>query len=168
MQLFLISWQLFPMKESDLESRPARSGFGEMVAESHSRPDCLRPDDRTIRRIGALAPPRDTLDRRPGRPLSPLRGRFLAVHGTRTEARTPRPDGCAGVSWARRHGAPGGANELASGAKARDRPVDRRSRRDMHVHGAGTGRVAEATGVTLEWEIRRVGRHARDIGEVAP
>ena len=29
-------------------------------------------------------------------------------------------------------------------------------------------RVAEATGVTLEWEIRRVGRHARDIGEVAP
>ncbi|MFQ5958207.1 MAG: UDP-N-acetylmuramate dehydrogenase [Alphaproteobacteria bacterium] len=27
-------------------------------------------------------------------------------------------------------------------------------------------RVAEATGVTLEWEIRRVGRHARDIGEV--
>ncbi len=29
-------------------------------------------------------------------------------------------------------------------------------------------RVAEVTGVTLEWEIRRVGRHARDIGGVEP
>jgi UDP-N-acetylmuramate dehydrogenase len=28
-------------------------------------------------------------------------------------------------------------------------------------------RVAETTGVTLEWEIRRVGRHARHLGEAA-
>ena len=28
-------------------------------------------------------------------------------------------------------------------------------------------RVAETTGVTLEWEIRRVGRHARTLGEAA-
>lgn len=29
-------------------------------------------------------------------------------------------------------------------------------------------RVAEATGVALEWEIRRIGRHAPHIGEVTP
>ena len=29
-------------------------------------------------------------------------------------------------------------------------------------------RVAEATGVTLEWEIRRIGRHAEPLGEVSP
>ena len=28
-------------------------------------------------------------------------------------------------------------------------------------------RVAEATGVALEWEIRRLGRHARGLGEAA-